>query len=49
MCAVVVEADEDGEVHITGVGSTPSSGIRKGIVIDIDATTRAIEDAVDRA
>lgn len=49
VCAVVGEADEDGEVHITGVGSTPSSGIRKGIVIDIDATTRAIEDAVDRA
>lgn len=49
VCAVVGEADEDGDVHITGVGSAPSSGIRKGIVIDIDATTRAIEDAVDRA
>src|SRR2546426_2049438 len=49
VCAVVGEADEDGEVHIAGVGSTPSSGMRKGVVIDIDATTRAIEDAVERA
>lgn len=47
-CAVVGEVDEDGEVHITGVGLTPSSGIRKGVVIDIDATTRAIDEAVER-
>jgi len=49
VCAVVGEVDEDGDVHIAGVGSTPSSGIRKGVVIDIDATTRAIEEAVERA
>jgi cell division protein FtsA len=49
VCAVVGEVDDDGEVHIAGVGSTPSSGIRKGVVIDIDATTRAIEEAVERA
>jgi len=49
VCAVVGEADDDGEVHIAGVGSTPSSGIRKGVVIDIEATTRAVEEAVDRA
>jgi len=49
VCAVVGDADEDGEVHIAGVGSTPSSGMRKGVVIDIEATTRAIEDAVERA
>ncbi|MDQ7819793.1 MAG: cell division protein FtsA [Armatimonadota bacterium] len=49
VCAVVGEVDDDGEVHIAGVGSTPSSGIRKGVVIDLDATTRAIEEAVERA
>src|SRR2546430_5702586 len=48
VCAVVGEADEEGAVHTAGVGSTPSSGMRKGVVIDIDATTRAIEDAVER-
>ncbi len=49
VCAVVGEVDEDGDVQIAGVGLVPSSGIRKGIVVDIDATTRAIEEAVDRA
>lgn len=48
-CCVIGEADEDGDIHIVGVGSAPSSGLRKGVVIDIDATTRAIEDAVERA
>lgn len=49
VCAVVGEVDDDGDVHIAGVGSVPSSGMRKGVVIDIDATTNAIEDAVERA
>lgn len=49
VCAVVGEVDEEGEVQIAGVGLVPSSGIRKGIVVDLDATTHAIEDAVDRA
>lgn len=49
VCAVVGEVDEEGRVHIAGVGTVPSSGMRKGVVIDIDATTRAIEEAIDRA
>lgn len=49
VCAVVGEVDVEGDVHIAGVGTTPSSGIRKGVVIDIDATTHAIEEAIERA
>lgn len=48
-CAVVGEVDEEGEVHIAGAGSSPSSGLRKGIVVDLDTTSRAIEEAIDRA
>ena len=49
VCAVVGEGDEGGDVQIAGVGLVPSSGIRKGVVVDIEATTRAIIEAVDRA
>ena len=49
VCAVVGEVGEGGDVHIAGVGTTPSLGIRKGVVIDIDATTRAIVEAIERA
>lgn len=49
VCVIVADHEEDGEVHIAGAGTSPSSGVRKGVVVDLDATTRAIEEAVDRA
>ncbi|MDQ7829693.1 MAG: cell division protein FtsA [Armatimonadota bacterium] len=49
VCAVAGEVDDDGEVHIVGVGTSPSSGLRKGVVVDLEATVRAIEEAVERA
>lgn len=49
VCVIVGELDEDGEVHISGMGTSPSTGVRKGVVVDLDATTRAIEDAVEAA
>lgn len=49
VCVIVAEHSEDGEVHITGMGTSPSVGVRKGVVVDLDATTRAIEEAVDKA
>jgi cell division protein FtsA len=49
VCVIVAEQDEDGEVHIAGMGTSPSTGVRKGVVVDLDATTRAIEEAVDKA
>jgi len=49
VCAVVGEVDEDGDVHITGAGSVPSTGMRRGVVVDLASTARAIEEATDRA
>ncbi len=48
-CAVVGEVDAEGEVHIAGAGSAPSSGLRKGVVVDLGATSRAMEEAIERA
>ena len=48
ICAVVaVVADET--VDIIGIGSHPSRGLRKGVVIDIDATVDSIRKAIDEA
>ncbi len=49
VCAVVGEVDEDGDVHIAGAGSVPCSGMRRGVVVDLESTARAIEEATDRA
>jgi cell division protein FtsA len=49
ICALVAETSSDAEIRIIGVGVCPSLGMRKGVVVDIEATTRAIEDAVSKA
>ena len=38
VCAMIGERNEDGELEILGVGLTPSSGLRKGVVVNIEAT-----------
>ena len=48
ICAIVAEAGEDG-LDIIGLGSHPSKGMRKGVVIDIERTVDAIRKAVDEA
>ncbi|MCZ6680376.1 MAG: cell division protein FtsA [Candidatus Poribacteria bacterium] len=37
------------KIEIIGVGITPSEGLRKGVVVDIDLTTAAIRQAVEAA
>ncbi len=39
----------DGRVDIIGIGSAPSKGVRKGVVINIEATVEAISRAVAQA
>ena len=49
-CCVLADVDLDrGAVDIIGVGLAPSDGLRKGVVVDLDATTQAIRTAVDKA
>jgi cell division protein FtsA len=48
ICAVVAERTENG-VDIVGIGTHPSHGLRKGVVVDIDATVGSIKRAVEEA
>jgi cell division protein FtsA len=48
ICAVVLERSAEG-MEILGIGTHPSRGLRKGVVIDIEATTDSIRKAVDEA
>jgi cell division protein FtsA len=45
---IVAEVGDDG-VEITGIGTAASSGLRKGTVVNIEATVEAIRKAVDEA
>jgi cell division protein FtsA len=46
--AVVGEVDADG-ITILGVGNVPCRGLRKGVVSNIEWTTRSIAEAIDAA
>ena len=49
ICAIVAEVSGEGVVNIVGVGSSPSRGLRKGVVVDIESTVESIKKAVDDA
>ncbi|MCL4425571.1 MAG: cell division protein FtsA [Firmicutes bacterium] len=46
---VTGEIREGGNISITGVGHSSSAGLRRGVVVDIDGTVRAIDEAVEKA
>jgi cell division protein FtsA len=48
ICAIVGNITEDG-VDIVGIGSSPSRGLRKGVVINIETTVASIKKAIDEA
>jgi cell division protein FtsA len=48
ICAVVAEVSNE-TINIIGIGSHPSTGLRKGVVVDIDSTVHSIRKAIDEA
>jgi len=48
ICAVVGELKPDG-IEIIGIGSHPSEGLRKGVVINIENTVNSIKEAIEEA
>lgn len=49
ICAIAGELNADGMVDIIGVGSSPSRGLRRGVVVNIDQTVSSIRKAVEDA
>ena len=49
VCAVIGERNEQGILEITGVGNCPSTGLRKGVVVNIEATLKAVAQAIEAA
>lgn len=49
VAAIVGETNENGEVEVIGIGSTPSRGLKKGVVINLESTVNSIKRAVEEA
>jgi len=47
--AVVGEFNESGVLEIIGVGTAPSTGLRRGVVVNIEATLASVSEAVEAA
>ncbi|TAL39409.1 MAG: cell division protein FtsA, partial [Methylovulum sp.] len=48
ICAIVAEMTEN-EIEIVGCGTSPSHGLKKGVVVNIDVTVESIRRAVEAA
>jgi len=49
VAALVAELREDGSLEILGMGSHESKGLKKGVVVNIEATVNAISRALEEA
>ncbi|MCF6263940.1 MAG: cell division protein FtsA [Xanthomonadales bacterium] len=47
--AIVGELKEDGTVEVVGIGSHPSRGLKRGVVVDIESTEQSIQRAIGEA
>ncbi len=47
--SIVGEVDEDGNIEVVGLGSHPSRGLKKGVVVNIESTVQSIKRAVEEA
>lgn len=46
---VIAEQTPEGKLHLSGVGTAESRGLRKGVVINIEATVESINSALKQA
>lgn len=49
ICVVVGEVDEDGQIDVVGIGTSVSTGLRKGVVVNIEQTVQSIRKALEEA
>jgi cell division protein FtsA len=49
ICTLVGEAEDDDQLRIIGVGATPSNGLKKGVVVNLQEATESIKASVHKA
>jgi cell division protein FtsA len=47
--AIVGEVTPENEIEVIGIGSHPSRGLKKGVVVNIESTVQSIQRAVEEA
>lgn len=49
ICTLVGRVEEEGRIRILGLGIEPSAGLKKGVVVDLEAAAAAIRRSVEKA
>ena len=49
VAAIVGEHTGNGEIEVIGIGCTPSRGLKKGVVVNLESTVQSIRRAVEEA
>jgi len=49
IAAIVGKINSDGGIEVIGIGTHPSKGLKKGVVVNIDSTVESIQRAIDGA
>jgi len=49
ICAIIAEGRDGGPPDVIGLGISPSRGLRKGVVVNIDVTVESIKRAIEEA
>ena len=47
--AVVGEVNEEDQLEVIGIGTSPSRGLKKGVVVNIESTVQSVQRAVEEA
>jgi cell division protein FtsA len=49
ICTLVAREETPGQMRILGIGIEPSQGLRRGVVVDLEAAAQAVARSVDKA
>lgn len=49
VAAIVGEITYDGDIEVVGIGTSPSKGLKKGVVVNLESTVNSIRRAVEEA
>ena len=49
VACIVGEINQEGDVEVVGLGTHPSKGLKKGVVVNLETTVQSIQRAIDEA
>jgi cell division protein FtsA len=49
VAAIVGELTSEGHIEVIGIGSSPSRGLKKGVVVNLESTVNSIQRAIEEA